>query len=60
MVASHYFLKALEKLKRQLADADAAVAARKKPPEDTGPRIIGEGLVIDEWVCYLKASELYI
>ncbi|KDO75701.1 hypothetical protein CISIN_1g024770mg [Citrus sinensis] len=40
---------ALEKLKRQLADADAAVAARKKPPEDTGPRIIGEGLVIDEW-----------
>lgn len=40
---------ALEKLKRQLADADAAVAARKKPPEDAGPRIIGEGLVIDEW-----------
>lgn len=33
-----------------LADADAAVEARKKPPEDTGPRIIGEGLVIDEWV----------
>ncbi|KAJ4837748.1 Vesicle-associated protein 4-2 [Turnera subulata] len=40
---------ALEKLKRQLADADAAVEARKKPPEDAGPRIIGEGLVIDEW-----------
>ncbi|GLU23110.1 hypothetical protein SLE2022_391390 [Rubroshorea leprosula] len=40
---------ALEKLKRQLAEADAAVEARKKPPEDTGPRIIGEGLVIDEW-----------
>ncbi|KAI4342951.1 hypothetical protein MLD38_027510 [Melastoma candidum] len=40
---------ALEKLKRQLADADAAVEARKQPPEDTGPRIIGEGLVIDEW-----------
>uniref|UniRef100_A0A2P2K989 Uncharacterized protein MANES_17G033500 n=1 Tax=Rhizophora mucronata TaxID=61149 RepID=A0A2P2K989_RHIMU len=39
----------LEKLKRQLADADAAVEARKKPPEDTGPKIIGEGLVIDEW-----------
>ncbi|GMY37210.1 vesicle-associated protein 4-2-like [Fagus crenata] len=39
----------MEKLKRQLADADAAVEARKKPPEDTGPRIIGEGLVIDEW-----------
>lgn len=59
-VASHYFLKALEKLKRQLADADAAVAARKKPPEDTGPRIIGEGLVIDEWVCYLKALTLHL
>ncbi|XVF27742.1 hypothetical protein REPUB_Repub14bG0134900 [Reevesia pubescens] len=40
---------ALEKLKRQLADADAALEARKKPPEDSGPRIIGEGLVIDEW-----------
>ncbi|XP_065877785.1 vesicle-associated protein 4-2 [Euphorbia lathyris] len=40
---------ALDKLKRQLADADAAVEARKKPPEDAGPRITGEGLVIDEW-----------
>ncbi|KAL5774613.1 hypothetical protein ACOSP7_012170 [Xanthoceras sorbifolium] len=40
---------ALEKLKRYLAEADAAVASRKKPLEDTGPRIIGEGLVIDEW-----------
>jgi hypothetical protein len=46
------FLQALEKLKRQLADADAALEARKKPPEDAGPRIIGEGLVIDEWVSY--------
>jgi hypothetical protein len=45
----------LEKLKRQLAEADAAVEARKKPPEETGPKMIGEGLVIDEWVsliCY--------
>ncbi|KAH7532941.1 hypothetical protein FEM48_Zijuj04G0076800 [Ziziphus jujuba var. spinosa] len=40
---------ALEKLKRQLAEAEAVVEARKKPPEDTGPRIVGEGLVIDEW-----------
>lgn len=40
---------AMEKLKRQLAEAEAAVEARKKPPEDTGPKIIGEGLVIDEW-----------
>ncbi|KAI5656946.1 hypothetical protein M9H77_25739 [Catharanthus roseus] len=40
---------ALEKLNRQLAEAEAALEARKKPPEDTGPRIIGEGLVIDEW-----------
>lgn len=46
------FLQAMEKLKRQLADADAALEARKKPPEDAGPRIIGEGLVIDEWVSY--------
>ena len=45
-------LQTLEKLKRQLADADAALEARKKPPEDAGPRIIGEGLVIDEWVSY--------
>ena len=40
----------LEKLKRQLAEAEAALEARKKPPEDAGPRIVGEGLVIDEWV----------
>ena len=46
-------MKALEKLKRQLADADAALEARKRPPEDAGPRIIGEGLVIDEWVSFL-------
>lgn len=39
----------LEKLKRQLAEAESALEARKKPPEDTGPRIVGEGLVIDEW-----------
>ncbi|KAM6546634.1 hypothetical protein CsatB_027370 [Cannabis sativa] len=43
---------ALEKLKRQLADAEGALEARKKPPEDTGPRIVGEGLVIDEWVMH--------
>lgn len=40
---------ALEKLKRQLAEAEAALEARKKPPVDTGPRVVGEGLVIDEW-----------
>ncbi|XP_073005453.1 vesicle-associated protein 4-1-like [Typha latifolia] len=39
----------LEKLKNQLAEAEAALEARKKPPEDTGPKIVGEGLVIDEW-----------
>nr|XP_009383782.1 PREDICTED: vesicle-associated protein 4-2-like [Musa acuminata subsp. malaccensis] len=38
----------MEKLKRQLAEAEAALEARKKPPEDTSPRIVG-GLVIDEW-----------
>ncbi|EEF36602.1 structural molecule, putative [Ricinus communis] len=40
---------ALEKLKRQLSEADAALEAHKKPPPDTGPRVVGEGLVIDEW-----------
>lgn len=40
---------ALDKLKRQLAEADAATEACKKPPVDTGPKVVGEGLVIDEW-----------
>ncbi|XP_058779993.1 vesicle-associated protein 4-2-like [Vicia villosa] len=40
---------AMDKLKRQLAEAEAALEARKKPPEETGPRVAGEGLVIDEW-----------
>lgn len=44
------FFKALEKLKRQLAEAEAAVEARKKPPPEIGPKGVGEGLVIDEWV----------
>ncbi|KAG6751333.1 hypothetical protein POTOM_045866 [Populus tomentosa] len=41
---------ALEKLKRQLAEAEAELETRKKPPEDAGPRVVNEGLVIDEWV----------
>ncbi|KAF5728006.1 vesicle-associated protein 4-1-like [Tripterygium wilfordii] len=41
--------KALEKLKRQLAEAEAALEARKNPPADTGPRVVGEDMVIDEW-----------
>ncbi|GAB2284585.1 Vesicle-associated protein 4-1 [Dionaea muscipula] len=42
---------AMEKLKRQLAEAEAAVESRKKPPAsaDNGPKVVGEGLVIDEW-----------
>ncbi|KAL3645500.1 Vesicle-associated protein 4-1 [Castilleja foliolosa] len=41
---------ALERLKRQLAEADAALEDRKKPPApDKGPRVVCEGLVIDEW-----------
>ncbi|CAN6571703.1 unnamed protein product [Malus baccata var. baccata] len=40
---------AMDKLKRQLAEAEAALETRKKPPEEAGPRIVGEGLVIDEW-----------
>lgn len=39
----------LEKLKRQLAEAEAALESRKKPPVETGPKVVGEGLVIDEW-----------
>ncbi|MED6144890.1 Vesicle-associated protein 4-2, variant 2 [Stylosanthes scabra] len=52
--------KALEKLKRQLDEADAAMEARKKPSEDAGPRIIGEGLVIDEWVSMYALTQLYM
>lgn len=44
----------MDKLKRQLAEAEAAVEARKKPPEETGPRVAGEGLVIDEWVRHVN------
>lgn len=51
-------LKALEKLKRQLAEAEAELESRKKPSEDTGPKFVGEGLVIDEWVSFLQI--LYI
>ncbi|CAJ1961528.1 unnamed protein product [Sphenostylis stenocarpa] len=40
---------ALEKMRLQLAEANAAVATRKRAPEDAGPKILGEGLVIDEW-----------
>ncbi|ESW21889.1 hypothetical protein PHAVU_005G107900 [Phaseolus vulgaris] len=40
---------ALDKLKRMLAEADAALEVRQKPPEEKGPRVAGEGLVIDEW-----------
>lgn len=39
----------MEKLKRQLAEAEASLEACKKPSEDSGPKIVGEGLVIDEW-----------
>jgi hypothetical protein len=49
------FSKQLEKLNNQLAEAEAALEARKKPPEENGPKIVGEGLVIDEWV-YLSGS----
>jgi hypothetical protein len=46
-------VKELEKLRKQLAEAEAALEERKKPPEDCAPRLVGEGLVIDEWVCSL-------
>jgi len=35
-----------------LLEAEEELEARKKPPEDNGPKIIGEGLVIDEWVSF--------
>ncbi|KAG6385505.1 hypothetical protein SASPL_154341 [Salvia splendens] len=40
---------ALEKLERQLAEADAAIETRKKPRANAGPKMIAEGLVLDEW-----------
>ncbi|CAM8882640.1 unnamed protein product [Rhodiola kirilowii] len=40
---------ALEKLNRQLAEAETELEAHRKPPEDAAPRVVGEGLVIDEW-----------
>ncbi|KAG9153832.1 hypothetical protein Leryth_005951 [Lithospermum erythrorhizon] len=40
---------ALEKLKRQLEEAEAAIKAPKKPPAENGSRVGGGGLVIDEW-----------
>lgn len=49
----------MEKLDRQLAEAEAALEARKKPPEETGPRIVGEGLVIDEWVIIHPSSSSF-
>lgn len=56
----HGFSKALDKLKRQLAEAEAALEARKKPPEETGPRVAGEGLVIDEWVRHINQVFLFL
>ncbi|KAM0063309.1 putative major sperm protein (MSP) [Helianthus debilis subsp. tardiflorus] len=42
---------ALEKLKHQLAEAEAELELRlrRKPQVDTGPKVVGQGLVIDEW-----------
>ncbi|CAI0460857.1 unnamed protein product [Linum tenue] len=44
-----YKSKALQKLKRQLAEAEAELENRKKPAEEPAPRPTGEGLIIDEW-----------
>jgi len=47
-----------------LAEADAALEVRKKPPEEKGPQVAGEGLVIDEWVrhssCHILLFEYII
>lgn len=53
------FPKQLEKLNTQLAEAEAALEARKKPPEENGPKIVGEGLVIDEWVYLFKSPTVF-
>ncbi|CAH2071689.1 unnamed protein product [Thlaspi arvense] len=52
----------MEKLKSQLAEADAADEARKKkaPEVISGPNLIGEGLVIDEWVRVTQMPFFYI
>lgn len=39
----------LEKLNRQLIEAEAELETYKNRPEESGPRIVGEGLIIDEW-----------
>ena len=48
---------ALEKLFRQLAVAEAATEVRQKPAEETDPKVVGEGLVIDEWVRQRNCSQ---
>lgn len=55
----HSFSKQLEKVNNQIAEAEAALEARKKPPEENGPKIVGEGLVIDEWVLPLSWHEIF-
>ncbi|CAI9090379.1 OLC1v1025144C2 [Oldenlandia corymbosa var. corymbosa] len=41
---------AMEKLKRQLAEAEAELEVRKKPIEIKAPKVLGQGPAIDEWV----------
>lgn len=53
LIMKNGFSKAMDKLKQQLAESEATLEARKKPREETGPRIAGEGLVIDEWVRHI-------
>ncbi|XP_050204302.1 vesicle-associated protein 4-2-like isoform X2 [Mercurialis annua] len=52
---------ALEKVKRQLAEAEAELEARKKPPEAS---VVGEEGVIDEWkerrVRYLARQQIQV
>ena len=43
-------VKELEKLNSQLVEAEAELETHKNRQEDSGPRIVGEGLIIDEWV----------
>ena len=51
----YFYFQEIEKLKKRLAEAEAAQQARKKPPEEKVQRIpIIPGGGLDEWVRVTK------
>lgn len=50
----------MEKLKRQLAEAEAELEIRKKPQADISPKVVEQGLVIDEWVSYWSSAMILL